>query len=90
MQQMVLMVGVILASTLGLALLALVLTTAFRNSRTAWRSKNMSPPFIQEAVVFNASYLTQAIRGYDTPELYRQDELLRSQLTSHNSPDDLL
>jgi len=30
------------------------------------------------------------MRGYDTPELYRQDELLRSQLTSHNSPDDLL
>jgi Ni/Fe-hydrogenase subunit HybB-like protein len=89
MQQMVLIVGVVLASSLGLALLARVLATAFRNSRTAWRSKSMSPPFIQEAIVFNESYLIQATRGYDTPELYRQDELLRSQFPSHNSPDDL-
>ena len=89
MQQMVLMVGVVLASSLGLALLARVLVTAFRNLRTACRSKEMRPPFVQDTVVFNESDLTQAMRGYDTPELYRQDELLRSQFPSHNSPDDL-
>ncbi|HEV8719986.1 MAG TPA: hypothetical protein VGW77_05030 [Candidatus Binatia bacterium] len=91
MQQMVLVVGVVLALSLGFALFALVLATAFKNSRTAWRFKNMSPPFIQEAVFFNESFLTQAMRGYDTPELYRQDELLRAQIPpSHNSPDGLL
>jgi len=89
MQQVVLMVGVVVASSLGLALLARVLATAFRNSRTACRSKEMRLPFVQDTIVFNESDLTQAMRGYDTPELHRQDELLRSQFSSHNSPDDL-
>jgi hypothetical protein len=90
MHQMALMVGVVLALSLGFALFALVLATTFKNWRTVWRSKKITPPFSQEPVVFSESYLTQAMRGYDTPELYRQDELLRSQLPSHNSPDDLL
>jgi hypothetical protein len=89
MQQMVLIVGVVLASAIGLALLALVLVTTFRNSHTASRSKNMNTPFIQDAVVFKESHLSQAIRGYDTPELYRRDERLRSQLLSTKSPDDM-
>jgi hypothetical protein len=84
MQQLFLLVGTVLASSIGLALLALILVTTFRNSRTPSGSKNMNSAFIQE--VSDEIYLSQAIRGYDTPELYRQDELLRSQLLSIKSP----
>jgi hypothetical protein len=84
MQQLFLLVGTVLASSIGLALLALILVTTFRNSRTRSGSKNMNSPFIQE--ISDEIYLSQAIRGYDTPELYRQDELLRSQLLSIKSP----
>ena len=88
MHQLLLVVGIVLASSMGLALLALVLKSSLRNSRTSRFDNVQTLPLIEEPVLAENTDLAHAVRGYDTPELYRQDELSRAQFQSRKSPDD--
>ena len=90
MEQLVILVGMGMAVFFGVMLLALVLKAAVASSRVPVNSKIVNPAeFIQESLSHEGSYLADAIRGYDTPELFKQDEQLRAQSPSRNSPDDL-
>jgi hypothetical protein len=75
---MVIMVGALLASSIGLMLLALVLITMLRSSKRAPRSRpiHISPP-VDEENLFPWISSPSVIRGYDTPELYRDDNRSR-------------
>jgi hypothetical protein len=78
MDQIVLMVGTLVASAIGIALLGLVVRSAIRNSRKANPSTNLRPlGFGDERDSFAASALELAVRGYDSPELCREDQLAR-------------
>lgn len=90
MEQWVILVGMGMAVFFGVMLLALVLKAAVASSRAPVNSKIVNPAeFIQESLSYGGSYLADDIRGYDTPELFKQDEQLRAQSPSRNSPDDL-
>jgi hypothetical protein len=84
MHSIVLMVGTILASSIGFALAGLILSEAIRNSRRQTSSKNTDKPRLVADDSFRVSTLCDlAHRGYDTPELHREDTLARMQ--SENS-----
>jgi hypothetical protein len=90
MEQWVILVGMGMAVFFGVMLLALVLKAAVASSPAPVNSKFINPAeFIQESLSYEGSDLADAIRGYDTPELFKQDEQLRAQSSSSNSPDDL-
>jgi len=90
MEQSVILVGMGMAVVFGVMLLALVLKAAAASSRAPVNSKIVNPAgFIQESLSYAGGDLADAIRGYDTPELFKQDEQLRAQSLSRNSPDDL-
>jgi len=69
MHQLILVVGIVLASSMGLALLALVLKSSLRNSRTSRFDNVQTLPLIEEPVLAENTDLAHAVRGYDTPEL---------------------
>lgn len=78
MHRILLMAGTILASSIGFALAGLVLGEAIRNSRG--RSPgNPFPSLVQmpQGRPLQARHLETAVRGYDTPELHRDDTLIR-------------
>ena len=86
MQSIVLMVGTILASSIGFALAGLILSEAIRNSRRQASSKKTDKPRLVFDDSFRISTLCDLVRrGYDTPELHREDTLARMQ--SENSRD---
>jgi hypothetical protein len=78
MPQAILLTGTILASSIGCALIALVLRSALRNARR--RSDDQA---IRDWETLDAGDALQgnrreaALQGYDTPELYREDLLSR-------------
>ena len=87
MEQSVILVGMGMAVVFGVMLLALVLKAAAASSRAPVNSKIVNPA--EESLSYEAGDLADAVRGYDTPELCKQDEQLRAQSSTRNSPDDL-
>jgi len=91
MEQLIISVGTAIAVSFGVLLLALVLKTTVNNSRASMNSKVVNPvEVIREPFSYEGSDLAHAIRGYDSLELFSQDEELRSQSASRNSPDDII
>lgn len=92
MEQLVILVGMGMAVFFGVMLLALVLKAAVASSRAPVNSKIVNPAELTQASLysFESIDLAHAIRGYDSLELFSQDEKLRSQSASRNSPDDLI
>jgi len=77
MQRFILMAGTILASSLGFALAGFILNDAIRNSRR--RPGPKEKPQLRAAQTLQYSVLSDPIcRGYDTPELHREDSLART------------
>jgi hypothetical protein len=89
MQQIVLIIGTVVASAIGLALLARIFGSVLRNARVPRPETFDTALFVQETVLSEHGYLANAIRGYDTPELHCQDEQLRARVQSRSFPDDL-
>ena len=78
MQQIIVMAGTIIASSMGIALAGLILGNAIRNSRRSRASrKSPKPQFIAVPDVLDACLGKTTRRGYDTPELHRDDTLQR-------------
>ena len=78
MDQIVVMVGTLLASAIGLALLGFVLVTTLGSARRSPPSRQIqTPPVIEENPLFAALVSRSTDRGYDTPELCREDDLAR-------------
>jgi hypothetical protein len=79
MQRFILMAGTILAFSLGFALAGFILNEAIRNSRRRpigkkdYRGQLRAPQTLQYSVLGDP-----ACRGYDTPELHREDSLART------------
>lgn len=90
MEPLVIWVGMGMAVFFGVMLLALMLKAAVASSRAPVNSKIVNPAELTQASLYSYESidLTHAIRGYDSPELFSQDEELRSQSASRNSPDD--
>jgi hypothetical protein len=77
MDQIVVMVGTLLASAIGLALLGFVLVTTLGSARRSPPSRQIQTPVIEENPLFAALVSRSTDRGYDTPELCREDDLAR-------------
>lgn len=80
MVQLILISGTVTALTLGVTLFLLVLVRAIRSSAAVTGSSEIGP-LTAETESPSESYwvLTEpVIRGYDTPELYREDSVARS------------
>lgn len=85
MHRIVLMVGTIIASSIGFALAGCILGDAIKNSRRQSRSKRIANPRFAVNAGFFDSHLREAtLRGYDTPELHRDDTLARLKQSGSN------
>jgi hypothetical protein len=73
MPQTILMTGTILASSIGCALVMLVLGGAIKSGRKQPASDSISSLECNEAGVFEFNSDNAAVRGYDSPELCRED-----------------
>ena len=79
MQRFILIAGTILASSLGFALAGLILNDAIRNSRRRPVRKKDYRPQLRAVQTLQYSVLADPIcRGYDSPELHREDSLART------------
>lgn len=79
MQRFILIAGTILASSLGFALAGFILNDAIRNSRRRPVRKTDYRPQLRAAQTLQYSVLADPIcRGYDSPELHREDSLERT------------
>lgn len=78
MHRLILMIGTIMASSMGFALAGLILGDTIRNSRRSSTPRRLPKPRHTVATdAFNAALDGLPIRGYDTPELYRDDTRAR-------------
>jgi hypothetical protein len=77
MEQFILLAGTVFASSIGFALLALVLVTTIRNSHKQADSEPVQTYVVDEEKIFVPAVSEPTIRGYDTPELCRDDHLAR-------------
>jgi len=76
MPQLILLTGTIIASSIGLVLVALILRSTIRKSRQPDDSSGVQSVGLTDADPgWGAKDL--AVRGYDTPELWREDMLTR-------------
>lgn len=83
MEQLIIVLGMGIAVSFGVALLALILRAAIVNSRRPAKAKIVNPAeVIQGPLSCDGSNLAHAIRGYDTPELFREDSIARQQQNS--------
>jgi len=80
MVQLILISGTVTALTLGVTLFLLVLVRAIRSSAAVTGSSEVGPLNADnESPIESLWVLTEpVIRGYDTPELYREDSVARS------------
>jgi hypothetical protein len=79
MHRFILMAGTILASSLGFALVGFILGDAIRNSRRLPARKGVHKRQILAVQDFQESIFSDpTYRGYDTPELHREDSLART------------
>ena len=79
MERLVLIARTVAASLLGLALFARVIAGMIKSYRIANISRGTRPPRTGDEKTENFEWLTVAepVRGYDTPELYREDSVAR-------------
>ena len=80
MVQIILISGVVIALTLGVTLFVLVVMRTIRNSAAVTDASEVGPLNADgESPTESYSMLNEpVIRGYDTPELYREDSTARS------------
>jgi hypothetical protein len=78
----ILLTGTAMAATMGFALTALVIINAFEKSSKA------SDSTAKEALAFFSKESTEwprtTVRGYDTPELWREDAVVRGEYPDEN------
>jgi hypothetical protein len=85
MHRIVLMVGTMIASSIGFALAGFILGDAIKNSRRQSRSKRIANPRSAANTGILDSHLREVtLRGYDTPELHRDDTLARLKQSGSN------
>jgi hypothetical protein len=78
MENWVLMVGTLLALSFGFALLAGIIKITISNSRPTPQPENLNlTELSQEPVDSDMGQLAWAVRGYDSPEIYRDDTVAR-------------
>ena len=78
MLELVLRTGTIVASFFGFALITLVLRNAVRKSRKPGKSPDLKPVnFSYDANSLDSIRWELTVRGYDRPELCREDALAR-------------
>jgi hypothetical protein len=78
MIELILLTGTIVAMSLGCTLIALILRNTVRNSRKLRnRPANPTPALTHGVLAPDAIHWDLAVRGYDTPELCREDMLAR-------------
>lgn len=78
----ILVTGTAMAATMGFALTAFVIRNAFgKPSKSTDSAANEARVFLSEES--RESPLT-AVRGYDTPELWREDALVRGEHPDEN------
>jgi hypothetical protein len=86
MPQTILLTGTILASSIGFALIGLLLRSAIRSD---WQHSVRKPCHRgrshDDSNRCAANSLKEAVRGYDTPELYREDFLARTDRSERRS-----
>ena len=76
MPQLILLTGTIIAASIGFALVALILRNTIRKSRALDNSSGIQTvDFTDVYPDWGAKDLV--VRGYDTPELWREDMLTR-------------
>jgi len=76
MPQLILLTGTIFALSIGIALIALILRNAIRKSWQPDKSVGIQPVDFTDADL-DWPARDSAVRGYDTPELWREDMLTR-------------
>jgi hypothetical protein len=85
MHRIFLVAGTIIASTIGFALAGLVLSERSKTRRRRSRSKNSySPAFTDPTSIFDLRSWDIAVRGYDSPELRRDDSRARMRHLGNN------
>jgi len=80
MVQLVLFSGMVIALTLGVTLFLLVLIRAVRNSTAVANSPQIGPLNADDESPTESHWMLteDVIRGYDTPELCREDSVARA------------
>ena len=80
MVQLILISGTVTALTLGVTLLLLVLVRTIRRSAAVTASSEIGPLNAdnESSTESHWAFTEPVIRGYDTPELYRDDSVARS------------
>ncbi len=80
MVQLTLFAGMLIALTVGVTLFLLVLVRAIRNSAPVTDSSEIGPLRAdgESPTEFHWMLTERVVRGYDTPELYREDSIARS------------
>lgn len=90
MEQLIIIFGMAVAVSFGVVLLAVILRAAITSSRTPDNIQIVNPTkVLQQPLSYDRSDFEHAVRGYDSPELFEQDQRLRSQSPSRSSPDDM-
>jgi hypothetical protein len=78
MPRLILMAGTIIASSVGFALAGLIIGEVIKNSRRRHAPNRVyRPRFLADDNVQDLPFFEPGCRGYDTPELYREDTLAR-------------
>jgi hypothetical protein len=86
MEQLVITFGLGVAVSVGVVLFAMILKAAIMNSRSPRDFAIVDPAqLIQAAPSYEYCDLAGAIRGYDTPELFREDTVVRQQRSHERS-----
>jgi hypothetical protein len=85
MPRLILMAGTIIASSLGFALAGLVVGELLRSSRRrAAPNRVYRPRFLGDENAQDLPFVEPECRGYDTPELYREDTLARKKQSGND------
>ena len=78
----ILLTGTAMAATMGLALTALVIRNAVgKSSKSSDSAPKKTIDFLSEE---SMEWPLTAVRGYDTPELWREDALVRGEHPDEN------
>ena len=85
MHGIILMAGAIIASSLGFALAGFILSEAIRNSRRqATPQRVYTARSVTDKDSRPATLRHPVFRGYDTPELHREDSLVRTKQSGND------
>jgi hypothetical protein len=85
MHGIILLAGSIIASSIGFALAGFILTEAIRNSRRQATSRRVYRPRLNtNGFTHHPALAVPVCRGYDTPELYREDFLARTRQSGND------